>query len=246
MATNIILAGVSAGTNAIGILPPVSAGLVAWFWPGTDAPTTARNWLIGGSPATIVGSPTYAPGIASLKSFTNYLQTPIPETNDMTFFVVARSLDTFATAANRPVLAGFHTTGSPLGALLYVFNTTPRINLSAAYNTGSVVQLTASVDIVNFTSFKYIWGRINSGANTINVVNQTDGSSPTPIVTTGTRTLIGASNTLRIGSSYDNTITGTLDMAHCSIYNRALSDTEVATHYAFVKQALSANLGIPV
>ena len=105
--------------------------------------------------------------------------------------------------------------------------------------------MTDSVDITNFSQFKYLWGRIDTGASTITVGNKTDATAVTPFATTGPRSLV-VSNTLRIGSSYDTTITGTLDIAHCSVYNRALSDTEVATHYAFVQQVLSANLGISV
>lgn len=249
MATNLALAGVNAGLNAIGLIAPVSSGLVGWWWPGTDQPTTQKNWALGGSPGAVAGAPTYGSGFASFKGFTNYLQTAVPETNDMTFFIVARSSDTFAANANRPVLFGLHATGAPDGAIAYCSGSSgapqATFNFSAGYNNGTDVQETAVRGVINFSNFKYLWCRIDTANNAIKMVNQTDASSTTPVTTTGTRSL-NTVNRVRVGSSYDTGINGTLDVAHFSVYSNAMSDANVALHYAFVQNYLASRFSFSV
>jgi hypothetical protein len=228
----------------------IRSGLIGWFEPGTDGPTTAKNWALGGNNATIVGTPTYGSGYATFTANLNFLQTDLLETNDMTFFIVARSAATFVDTAHRPALLGYQANGSLLGAEIVVTATTgaPQCTLTefAAYNTGSVVQENTARSVANFSAFKYLWGRIDSVGQALYLLNRTDGSTETSTTTTGTRVL-SAPAKLRIGSTFNTTFGGAVDVAHCSIYNNAVPTSPgIVAHYNFVQADLLARFGITI
>ena len=254
MATNLVLTGVDGGSNIIGFIPPILSGLVGWWWPGVDQATSIKNWAPGGVDASVGGSPTYTTTYANLKSMTNYLQTSVPDTASLTAIVVSKCPDTMADNAHRPILIGCQSVdagnaGATIGFQVYVASTTgvPQANITmgAGYNTGSVVQQVGpTLTPPDFSVFKMIVGVVNSAGATRVLKNPSNGTSAS-LASTGTR-VPHSVNRLRIGSSHAAGITGLNDCCHAAIYNRALSDPEITTHYTFVKGWLQAKRSITI
>lgn len=71
---------------------PVTRGLEGWFCFDTDISRIGFNRAPGKPDASIVGQPVVKTGHVEFKSLSNYLNTSIPESADMTVLLVGKSI----------------------------------------------------------------------------------------------------------------------------------------------------------
>lgn len=256
MATNLVLTGLDGAAASIGFVPPVVTGLKLWVWLGVDLATSCEDKSGSGFTLSAVGAPTFDPTSANFVNGTNYLLTTVPDYDDVTLLCVARCGDTLASAAHVPGFISAYGAdtgrgGTPIigSALAQTGNSTaPSLSLqmNGGFNPSGTIVQTASpaFAVAPITNFKFLAGML-SGAGTRKIWDQTDGTN---IAASGLGTRVpNTSNKFKIGSlGHASWVGGTCDMAWAAIYNRVMSDAEVAATYAFVKSYLSAKRSITI
>lgn len=85
------------------VVPPVSRGLEAWFTLDTDAARFGFNRALGKADANIIGAPVAFATHGRFKGLSNYLQTKVAETDEVTLIVVGKAVN--------PIPEGASTTG---------------------------------------------------------------------------------------------------------------------------------------
>lgn len=73
------------------VRPPVKRGLEAWFNFDTDAARFYRNRAQNKPDADMIGSPVAFSAFGRFKGLSNFLQTKVPESDEMTLIVVGRA-----------------------------------------------------------------------------------------------------------------------------------------------------------
>lgn len=115
------------------VVPPVSRGLEGWFNFDTDAGRFGYNRALGKPDANIIGAPVAFATHGRFKGLSNYLQTKIAETDEVTLIVVGKAAAAIPAGAsttgdaNTPFYVGNYrgnsvtpgVTGSAYGASLY-------------------------------------------------------------------------------------------------------------------------------
>ncbi|MEB2621401.1 hypothetical protein [Pseudomonas sp. YuFO8] len=115
------------------VVPPVSRGLEGWFNFDTDAGRFGCNRALGKPDANIIGAPVAFATHGRFKGLSNYLQTKIAETDEVTLIVVGKAAAAIPAGAsttgdaNTPFYVGNYrgnsvtpgVTGSAYGASLY-------------------------------------------------------------------------------------------------------------------------------
>ena len=74
------------------VVPPVTRGLEGWFTFDTDVSRFAMNRAIGKPNGSIVGNPIAFPTHGRFKGLTNYVRTQARDTDEVTLFVVVKSM----------------------------------------------------------------------------------------------------------------------------------------------------------
>lgn len=115
------------------VVPPVSRGLEGWFNFDTDAGRFGFNRALGKPDASIIGAPVAFATHGRFKGLSNYLQTKIAETDEVTLIVVGKAAAAIPAGASTvgdattPFYAGTYrgnsvtpgVTGPAYGASLY-------------------------------------------------------------------------------------------------------------------------------
>jgi len=215
-----------------GIFPPVALGL-SGYWELQGTIDRARLNVATGVLASVVGSPVVEADGVTLSGYANYLVSDVSETDGMTVLVVGKVVTPL-------------TSGPPLGAgamLVSNFNgggTANGFSLLAApgvaADPGGLVQCyafetsLASNAVCQETALRGAWrvlaGRASAAVKpyvadlTVGLSAQASGAG------------IGRwknASPLALGSSYRNDWTGSVKLLRVAVYNRALSDAELAT-----------------
>jgi hypothetical protein len=229
----------------LGMLLPITTGLDGWWFPGTDAASSITNRKIGGTAATVVGTPTYSSGFATFTGQSNYLQTQATETATGTILAVGRRPPGAPAYDNtdplRSVLIGNSASG--LGSLLFTRSgaaiTTTDINYQTTWTVSAspAVRATSTGSTsTNFNNWGFFAGVVDDTAKTRTAYNKTTGLSNTASETGNTRAPVATK--FRIGSSAA-TYAGQTDVAFAAVYSVALTSGQIDTIYAFVKSYLS-------
>lgn len=235
------------------ILSPVTRGLEGWFECDTDIARLGFNRAPSKPNAKIVGSPVVSSQSVKFKGLSNYLDTSIAETADMTIIVVGKSTNEVPAGAsstgdaNTPMYAGTYigpavgVSGNSSGVSLYhvvnnsVYGVAARDNGSGA-PTGAQI---AAPDVAN------VWGlravRTGNGAQT-QVQNLTTGTTASNAANTNNR--IVTTNTLRIGSGYRD-FGGEVDISQIIVFSVRLTDEELDLMAAFMRKR-AASIGLSV
>lgn len=74
------------------VVPPVTRGLEGWFTFDTDVARFSLNRVIGKSNGSIIGSPVAYPTHGRFKGNTNFLLTPIKDSDEVTLYAVVKAL----------------------------------------------------------------------------------------------------------------------------------------------------------
>lgn len=241
-----IIAASSAEAFAVKYLPPVLDGLEAWHFLNTSMEKAARNYAPGKPNALVVGSPSVQPNFVRFKSLANYLQTDLPEQAFETTIIVARSLDSLANDATRPMFCGTFrslavssSTRLSFGTSLYVAGPGNVTGAAARANGDNFTSGGAS--ITNAAVSDWSMYVLTVGASQTVVRDVTRGSS---VTSTSTQARDVSAGTHRIGSGYLQ-YAGEADMAYYGRYSRLLSALEIDATIANVRRYLSGR-GISV
>ncbi len=251
---SLILTGMAANPlYAGGFRPPVAANLLGWWWLGGDKASTEKDHAYLGN-AVLAGSPAFHDGYVSFSGFSagHWLQTEVAETNDLTVMCVARTSDTLAAAANRPMFMSWFG-GDPgyasqaNGSCLYYGSASGLPQGFLRGTVGHVTTGTVTMDDAAFqtvpdvTAWRFLAVSFDDTSNVKLVSDLTAAASATNTVST-TRSPHTV-NRLRIGGGFNTSFSGSCDVAWAAVYNRALTAEEKADTRAFVNTVLSDRHG---
>jgi ribosomal protein L24 len=232
------------------VVPPVTRGLEAWFTFDTDAARFTFNRAMGKPNAILVGAPVAYPTHGRFKGLSNYLQTPIAETDEQTIFAVYKCVLTPTNDATSGYVVGnfrgkSRTPGregqDSSGVTLYA----PASGLVGKVSRHNGAGAVAFDDILGTgmtpaTSWSLRAIRTKSG-QVSKVFDFTAGVSIEG-VTTAARDL--ADTKLRIGSG-TAFISGECDISSVAIYSSYLTDDEIAQVAAVMRKRMT-RLGVAV
>ncbi|HAV5687085.1 TPA: hypothetical protein JI130_05965 [Acinetobacter baumannii] len=198
----------------------------------------------------IVGSLVVQPNYTSFKSLSNYIQTDIREQNEMTTFVVAKTAIVpnsttnavaFISNYKSPPLDG--STGTLLNSFYLGVNSAGKlITISLQGNNATDASAVAAASgITNWTANEY---HLVAARLTNTRVQHWDKTKNYSIYADLTKPRYLAANKLRIGSTYTD-FAGDVDIALLIHYPRALSDSEIDTVTAWIRNYM-AGRGITV
>ncbi|QER74755.1 hypothetical protein F3P16_06160 [Acinetobacter baumannii] len=200
--------------------------------------------------AQIIGSVGVQPNYTSFKSLSNYIQTDIREQNEMTTFVVAKTAtvpDSTASAVSfianykSPPLDG--STGNLLNSFYFGINSAGKLMTISLQgnNATDASPVAAASGIQTWTANEY---HLVAARLTNTRVQHWDKTKNYSIYADLTKPRYLAANKLRIGSTYTD-FTGDVDIALLIHYPRALSDSEIDTVTAWIRNYM-AGRGITV
>lgn len=247
--------------NSVGLILPVATGCLGWFYlGGTQAATQQDRANIAN--ATLVGSPTIGNGYVSFAGYdaSQWLQTAIAETDEFTMLCVARSSDTFASGATKPMFfsnygADAGNGGALIGASIYIDGgTAPQgtVRLGAGQNNNGTIQgqitttiNTTDVSVWNFyaASLAQTDANIAAANNARKLYNSTTDQTHS---TSNYPRVAHSANMMRVGAGFSANFGGNCDVAFAAAYSRVLTDTEVETIYQAVKTRLAAKHSITI
>jgi hypothetical protein len=221
-----------------GIFPPVIDGLLG-YWEHQGTIDRARVNLVDGTLSAVSGTPVMEANGMTCVHAVNFLTTAIPESAEMTLLSVAFFSAGLATGNRTACISNFSTT---VGASLIVDGnsgtpgTTGRVQAQGAFNPDTPTMIAAQLGSPDITGFRLRAARISPAGHTIN--DLTAGLSATGAAGTNGRTL--AAGTMRIGGGVTGYFNSTpIKLLRSAIYNRVLSDTELATMRAWINGQLA-------
>lgn len=232
-------------------LPIDSTGLVGFYCTSSylDGIATAtskasKNFAKNGLAALIAGNPTISATSMAIGT-ANGINTQIPDSADFTFFVIGKSTDTNAATATRPMFIGT-SNGAIVGGTTTCFGT----ELAVASTTGFSLkcgrgvednQVTGTVSIsgCNPNVWNLLWGR--SSGSVTKLRSETAGVEAS---NTFTQARLLQQRPVHVGVNYVSN-SGTGEVFRAVVFNRALTDDEVAKMVAFLRLHATAR-GITV
>lgn len=239
----VVAKGVDAEQYATEYAAPVRRGLEGIFFLNTSLEKCARNYAPGKLQGCIVGNPAPFPGYVSLKGATNYIQTQIPETTELTMLVIARQVSDPANPTGIAMFCGSYLSGSLSGVSMYCpvvmgdrFAGTAGFGIDEAGNSNVVTSITP----VNLAAFGLYSVTISASgvttrSHTANLTNTNTQLVPRRL----------APRTMRIGSGYLSSHNGVNDVAVFQHHSVALTADELAKTVADLR-AYAARKGIIV
>jgi hypothetical protein len=198
-----------------GWLPKNRAGLVGCFVLGDSISDGVKNWA-GGPDATVVGAPTASTGYLRL-SQAAYMQTSVPETQDMTIITVSRYPNTWSGAAL--VCSNYD---SPIDGVASYYSAANLFRFGARSTTGFNTVSSGAYDI---SKWKFFAGRC-SGASSVAATLRRYDPGPNNDNNTIASPRQQNGKSLRIGAGYQSLSSAQIDVSLVLVYSRALSDDE--------------------
>lgn len=229
------------------VIANVDRGLELWHEFDTSVSNFNLNKAPGKPNSVIIGSPVAYPSHARFKGLSNFIQTMVGDTDEVTIIVVARSVLLPTGNADGSILVGGYTgtsvtpgiTGSAAGANIYLANPTSATG-SASRNDGAGVATAAGVSGNGIipTGWAIRSVRAKTGSPTI-LTDHTAGLSFTG-ASILQRALNG--NKYRIGSG-TSSFTGECDISMAAIFSAYHSDAELQSNLDMIRLRLT-RLGI--
>ena len=230
------------------VVPPVTRGLEGWFTFDTDVSRFAMNRAIGKPNGSIVGNPIAFPTHGRFKGLTNYVRTQARDTDEVTLFVVVKSLLVPTSNADgvAPVSSyrGNSMTpslpGSSGGSSIFLRGSSV-VSAGMSRSTTGVYNLEL-INIVSGaqTSWRLLCARSKTGSTT-KIFDLTNNVSVTGTDVT-TRPL--CDQFFKIGSATQD-YAGESDISSAAIYSAYLTDDEISLVAGAMRRRM-ARLGINV
>lgn len=239
--------------NADKLLLPVMRGVVGIYLLGGSLARSCANLADPTKPASPVGAPVISAGFASFVRLQSYLDTGLPETQNMTLYAIGRSSASFVAQANRPVFIGNQgsspTYSAAHGVTLGVNGTAgaaPRGNLAmiGSYLNGAAPSnQPAQVDVLDLSAWRAFAGTIGA-PDVSNTLYDLTGNVNTPLSIARTR-VMNASRTLLIGSDWASS-GAPCDMALAVICNVVHTAAEIAKNKTALTKIAAKRLAATV
>lgn len=214
----ILKIGGSAEKDTGRFLLPVDGAVGIYFTNQSDL-KLSNNFATGRLTNQVGGNPVPQPNHTTLSLVGGYLQTPLPETKDMTMLAIYKQP---ATTNNGVMICSNYgaTTLSSFGAGLQI-TATGKVSFIASQLNASTP--TSAGRTVNATGWTLVAGRVDGTTNYIK--NMTTGESN---VATYTSRIDGTNNALlRIGACYAANYNESVDVMAVVVFDRALADSEI-------------------
>lgn len=249
MGTTIIQSGYSA-TNPTRFANPVQNDLLySGVFNSRTSGFWERNFAPSGVAGAVVGVPTLADSGATVQftGLTNYIQTTVQETDELTVLMVAATDATLADDANKPCFFGTWTAppaDDPGGS--DTFGVHSRITTSGALRMGAGrgtstsddVNGDAAVTVADHTALAIYTMTAQSGV----VTSMTDHTNGNTAVDDSTANRLLTAATYRVGSGYKQ-YGGTCRLGQLRIWGAVKSDAAIAEEVRFTRWSM-AQLGV--
>ncbi|MEN5176297.1 hypothetical protein [Brevundimonas diminuta] len=249
MGLRLTVPGADYESRAIGFTPAVSDGLQGVFFLNESVEKARRNLVVGRAAASVFGAPEVLPGMLRMKAGTNYLQTDIQETAEMTILVVGKCPDTMADNAHRGVYvsnfgSASTTAVASYGVGLHVESATRVVHTATRYSNAESTAGTsgaAGSSAQNPAALAFLVGRTRDTRTEMNNLTQA-------LSTAGNYTFPRylSQGAMRIGSNYAASWQGLSDIGFVAIYNRFITDAERDAMYAQIKGYFSRRFSLTI
>lgn len=237
------------------VVPPVSRGLEGWFNFDTDAGRFGFNRALGKPDANIIGAPVAFATHGRFKGLSNYLQTKIAETDEVTLIVVGKAAAAIPAGAasggdaNTPFYVGNYlgnsgtpgVTGPAYGASLYhVATATLTGGASRATGAGGATSAstTVSAEVPTDWSIRVMRASTAMAVKTQNLTKNLSSQG------SDVRARALSDSLFRIGSGTSG-FAAEVDISTVIIHSVVLTDDELAKQVEIVRKRM-ARLGIVV
>lgn len=213
----------------------LSAADVSYVFANEQAYSILHNSAYRDAPRAVqAGTPTQNAGAIACVSGANYLQSPVNEPTDGTYFVVAKSSATGVDDANRPYLIGTYGANSKIGAGIWRSGV-DQVSCAAQHSGTAVV---AGFSEVDWSVPNLFCGRFD--ATRTDMRNYTTGQQAQQ-ATAVARNLNAAR--VRVGSGYTQ-FGGSSDIYFAVVINRYLTDAEADSTAALIRRALTGVVSV--
>lgn len=251
MGTNILVPGADFSSSAVGFNAAVPSNLAGLWFFNRGTRNSRRNLALNGIDADIVGVPEDQGTFLRFKGMENLFQTSIPDSVELTHIAVIKTPDTLADTAHQPMYLSNFGSGSKSGYTASglsgasIYSTTPTtFTMSASrYTDGTQAGVTSSgtsIPAADVSSWKMMASRIRQDRAQRD--NLTAGTTTAGNFTGANARVLAAGN-FRIGSSFNTSYGGIADVAAICMYDRFISDAELATMAAQIRSVMS-HIGI--
>ncbi len=212
---------------------PVPDRCEAFFALFGDLNLSAVNLADNRPSAQIVGEPVANADTVSMKSQSDYLQSGVIESTNMTFAFIAKSVDAGGGGSARPTYLGNFMNIRGFGPTIYPTSPTAMNMQCTVDNNGAFY--VAQVSLSGDTTKHSLW-IADITATTMRLFNMTDGTTASVSIAAYGRPL-SVTNRMRIGSGHNNPtlFLGKSEMAFAAAWSKVLSSAERAAVYQSMK-----------
>lgn len=249
MGTTIIQSGYSA-TNPTRFANPVQNDLLySGVFNSRTSGFWERNFAPSGVAGAVVGVPTLADSGATVQftGLTNYIQTTVQETDELTVLMVAATDDALVDVASRPCFFGTYTSpaaNAPTDPDVYGVHS--RVSAAGAIRMGAGRGTSwsddtagdAAVVVADHTALAIYTMTAQSGV----VTSMTDHTNGNTAVDDSTADRLLTAATYRVGSGYKQ-YGGTCRIGQLRIWGAVKSDAAIAEEVRFTRWSM-AQLGV--
>jgi hypothetical protein len=231
------------------VILPVMRGVTHICFPRTTEAHAVYNWKDGGSACTISGTVTYGAGFFVSSAAANRLNTELTDSNELTYYVVARSGAAFSSTSTRPLLVGTFQSqsGGIAGAAIYVTGTpgaapAATMSMTAASDVAGVpTQAQALITVTNFSNWTLLAGACDNNLNTNSrrIYDKTNGVSAAASSAPSGARLLATSTFIRLGNC-TSLSQGTCDVAAVVLANVAHTAAEIESNAIAIRRRLLA------
>lgn len=242
----ITASGVDASANNIGLILPYANNCEAFGILGGTQARSQKNYAVGKTDFTLVGSPTISDNSIAFQNTVAWLQTAALETDNMTLIAVCSkakqnaflisnygTVRTGSTNSQYPLGANLRTTAQGVSTTVNFLSATDGYYDGTANGTANAVS--ASLTRTASTGYRCAAARFTETAGTVKINDLTAGDSATATRPSGSRdTSTGA---FRVGSAVlsDSSRNDPVDILGFAIYSETLSDDNLALVYNWFK-----------
>ena len=214
----ILKIGGSAEQDTGRLILPVE-GAVGIYFTNQSKLKLSNNFASGRLTNQVMGNPVPQPNFTTLSLTGGYVQTPLPETKEMTVLAIYKQPVT--TSAGVMICSNYgNSNPSGFGVGLQITSTNKVTFIASHLNAATP---TSGGRTVNATGWTLVAGRVKGNTNYIK--NMTNGELSEA---TYTSRIDGANNPLlRIGACYAVTYNESVEVMAVVVFNRALVDSEI-------------------
>jgi len=202
-----------------------------------SAAKLTRNLATGTAEGVVVGTPAISAASTRFTGNSNYINTQIDDTTAMTVFAIFKRPSGWSGDA---MVVSNNGVGAAIGSSLWLF-ANGNVGLAAARDNGSGGQTSAVAQIT--PADPTAWGLVVAEGGSVNKITNITTSQTASSGVSAAR--ITAPSKLRIGSSYNASHTGQIDVMVCVVIPRVLTTLETDSVIAQLR-AYAAKYGVTV